>query len=148
LLTVQHDAQRDCNKIEIKIAAPDEDGFQLGIGRLARELRVGPGWVHLPRALRIEEDGAALWPLRGHQYTAAHNPSMFRTWDEFDKFTADNAVFGTNQIELAHFDAGNQIVVRDLLNYSTHLHQGGMNVSFWWSLDIFTTNKTATQQAW
>lgn len=41
--------------------------------------------------------------MRGHQYTAAHHASMFRTWTEFDAFTEDLKVFGTNQVELAHF---------------------------------------------
>ena len=45
--------------------------------RLARELRVSAGRVRVPSDLRVVVDGAkALWPMRGHQYTAAHHPSM------------------------------------------------------------------------
>ena len=59
-----------------------EHGLQAGLGRLARELRVGPGRVEAPRGLAVGMGPAAtppLWPLRGHMYTAAHYPSMFRT---------------------------------------------------------------------
>lgn len=92
---------------------------------------------------------SSAWLMRGHQYTAAHHDSMFRTWDEFDVFTKDNVVFGTNQIELAHFSKpGQQIDVASLVEYSKRLDQDGVNVSFWWSLDLFTTNKSAVETAW
>jgi hypothetical protein len=73
---------------------------------------------------------------------------MFKTWDEFDKFTRDNAVFGTNQVELAHFDVKTAAEVANLIQYSKHLNDDGVNVSFWWSLDLFTNNRAATEQAW
>ena len=82
----------------IVIAASDHAGLRGGLGRLARELRVyRAARVEVPAGLAVEQDGSAtLWPLRGHQYTSQHHPSMFRTWDMFDAFTHDNAVFGTN----------------------------------------------------
>ena len=84
--------------VVITIAAGDDAGLRAGIGRLAREIRISASNVTLPHGLVVAHDGAAaLWPLRGHQYTAAHHPSMFKTWDEFDAFTHDNAAFGMNQ---------------------------------------------------
>jgi len=73
---------------------------------------------------------------------------MFRTWDEFDAFTHDNAVFGTNQIELAHFKVSTTMDVTNLRQFAAHLKKDGMQVSFWWSLSLFTNNHTATEQAW
>ena len=57
-------------------------------------------------------------------------------------------MFGTNQIELAHFDIKTPAEASDLVQYSTHVDNDGLNVSFWWSLNLFTNNKTATEQAW
>ena len=59
-----------------------EQGLKAGLGRLARELRVRPGRVDVPRGLVVGMGPAPappLWSLRGHQYTAAHFPAMFRT---------------------------------------------------------------------
>ena len=56
--------------------------------------------------------------------------------------------------QLAHFGHKNpagshtQIDVRSLVEYATRLDKDGMNVSFWWSLDLFTGNKTAATAAW
>ena len=48
----------------------------------------------------------------------------FRTWEEFDSFTHDLAVFGTNQVELAHFrrrGAGPDVDVEALAEFSSRL---------------------------
>jgi hypothetical protein len=67
----------------VKIVASDTTGFRAALGRLARELRASTGRVLIPEGLDIRSE-PPLWPLRGHQYTAAHHPSMFKTWAEFD----------------------------------------------------------------
>ena len=73
----------NATRTTVRLSASDDAGFQAAIGRLARELRVWPGRVAVPRSLSVGGGGdAALWPLRGHQYTAAHHPSMFRSWAE------------------------------------------------------------------
>ena len=53
-----------------------------------------------------------------------------------------------NQVELAHFEVKRQADVANLVEYATRLDHDGMNVSFWWSLSLFTDNKTATESAW
>ena len=108
----------------------DEQALLGGIGRLCRELRVDrrSGTARLPRQLHCESGGAlaALWPLRGHQVSTAHYPSSLRTWPAFREYVADLAVFGTNQIELAH-TGGSQAA---LVNFSAAVDAvGGVNVS-------------------
>ena len=140
-----------CNGTLVVVAAPDVAGIRDGLGRLGRELRVRAAAVGVPASLSVVGGGGgerALWALRGHQYTAAHHPSMFRTWDLFDTFTRDNAVFGTNQVELAHFGVSGAADVPNLVQYATRLDKAGVNVSFWWSLSLFTGNRTATEAAW
>lgn len=83
----------------------DEQGLLNGLGRLLRELRIDrrTATARLPRRLRCEHNEAeALWLLRGHQVSTAHYPSSLKTWPAFREYVADLAVFGTNQIELAH----------------------------------------------
>ena len=157
------DRHREADSVgrTVVIAAVDGAGLRAGIGRLLRELRISPGRVALPRDFRFSEDASrALWQLRGHQYTAAHHGSMFRSWDGFDNYTRDQVVFGTNQIELAHFGArpsnlNNKhptrqpgLVVSELVEYSARLNAAHVNVSFWWSLDIFQQHRADTEAAW
>jgi hypothetical protein len=61
-------------------------------------------WLRPERACfsQVHNASAALWPMRGHQVSTAHHPSSLRTWPEFRAFVSDLAVFGTNQIEVAH----------------------------------------------
>eukprot|EP00041_Stephanoeca_diplocostata_P025376 m.661222 g.661222 ORF g.661222 m.661222 type:complete len:1283 (+) comp22735_c0_seq3:18-3866(+) len=94
--------------------------------------------------LSNHEGSRERWHVRGHQYTAAHHPSMFRTWEEFDEFTEDLKVFGTNQIELAHF-TGSVFNIDGLQQFSTHLDRHDMNVSFWWGAGA--ENMSATSEA-
>ena len=150
----------DARAAAVTVAATDLPGLHAGIGRLQRELRVFiGGCIDLPRNFSCVLDGSAsLWPMRGHQFTAAHYSSMFRTWPEFTQYAKDQQLFGTNQIELAHFgghmpndknpgrSAG--IIVEDLVQYSASLEALNLNVSFWWSLDIWTTRKNETTEAW
>ena len=63
-------------------------------------------------------------------------------------FRHDNAVFGTNQVELAHFDLKSEADGANLVEYAARLDKAGVNVSFWWPLSIFTNNQTATEQTW
>ena len=146
---------------EVVIAAVDGIGLRAGVGRLLRELRVRPGHVGLPRDFSYSEDASkALWQMRGHQYTAAHHGSMFRSWEGFDNYTKDQIIFGTNQVELAHFGArpsnlNNKhptrkpgIVISELVEYSARLSAANVNVSFWWSLDIFQQHQNDTEAAW
>ena len=153
--------QVDSGANVVVIAGVDDLGLRAGVGRLLRELRISPGRVALPRTFSYSEDSSkALWQLRGHQYTAAHHGSMFRSWEGFDNYTTDQMVFGTNQIELAHFGArpsnlNNKnpnrkpgIVVSELVQYSERLNAAHMNVSFWWSLDIFQQHRNDTEAAW
>ncbi len=159
--SIQVDSTTSERVNKITLAAVDDAGLRAAVGRLLRELRIGPGRVTIPHSFTYFEDSsAALWPMRGHQYTAAHYGSMFRTWEGFDTYTKDQAVFGTNQVELAHFAArasnlNNKhptrepgIVVAELIEYSTRLNAAHMNVSFWWSLDIFQQHRSDTEMAW
>jgi hypothetical protein len=143
----------------ITVAATDAAGLRAGCGRLQRELRIDPGSVRLPRDFSCVVDAAdALWEMRGHQFTAAHYGSMFRTWSEFTQYAKDQQLFGTNQIELAHFGGhlpndhnpsrGAGIIIPQLVNYSAALAALDLNVSFWWSLDIWTNGKNDTATAW
>jgi len=92
----------------IKLLAADAAGLHAGGGRLLRELRMpargsAGSLVTVPDDLCIRHDGAGeRWRIRGHQVAASHHPLQFRTRAEFAQFARDLAVFGTNQLELAH----------------------------------------------
>ena len=129
------------------VRAGDDEAVLAGIARLIRELRVNhsTGTAHLPTGLRVEHNAsAALWPLRGHQLTTAHHPSVFRTWKEFRTYVHDLAVFGTNQIELAHItldcDSRNTtdcaLPTAALVNFTQNLQELRVNASFWWPLNL------------
>ena len=106
---------------------------------------------------------AALWELRGSQATAAYFPSMFRTWPEFRAYVNAQAAFGTNQIEMGGApvcDKSGQLVhthcvdctlceasVAALVQFSTELQQLGVNVSFGWSLAIFSEHRVLVEKA-
>jgi hypothetical protein len=109
------------------------------------------------------QDSAALWELRGSQATAAFYPSMFRVWPEFRAYVRAQAAFGTNQIEMGGApvcdSSGNLVHTRcvdctlceasvaALVQFSTELHTLGMNVSFGWSLAIFSEHRVLVEQA-
>lgn len=83
--TIKVETMQQQQQVIVKVVASDTTGLQSALGRLARELRVTTGRVAIPGDLNITVDGSkALWPLRGHQYSAQHHPSMFKTWTEFD----------------------------------------------------------------
>jgi hypothetical protein len=89
----------------LSVQKGDEAGVLNGVGRLLRELRVerSTGTARLPLYFTYQHDATkALWPLRGHQISTAHHTSSFQTWRALHQYVTDLAVFGTNQIELAH----------------------------------------------
>ena len=77
-----------------------------GLHRLSREVFLGKKTKFQisadKRIIEYSSEKVARWRKRGHQYTFAHHPSMFRSWSLFDKFSYDLKVFGTNIIEGAH----------------------------------------------
>ena len=89
------------------VVGSGQDGLLAGVGRLLREFRVNRGeqTASLPSDWCFSHsDAQQLWPMRGHQLSSAHHTSVLKTWDEFETFTADLAVFGTTQFELAHIN--------------------------------------------
>ena len=128
----------------------DATGIEAGISRLVRELHVehSSGTARLPRqAVWVHNASAALWPMRGHQVSTAHYPSSLKTWADFRTFVSDLAVFGTNQIEVAHIvslcddaeaAAGTNCLLPEaaLVNFSRAVDDAHLNVSMWFPLSL------------
>ena len=115
--------------LTLTVRRGDVKGLLAGVGRVVRELRVNRTrrTAHLPMLHCEHNASAALWPLRGHQVSTAHHSSSFKTWQELRAYIADLAVFGTNQIELAHTDGSEAALV----NFSRAVGEAGLNVSLW-----------------
>ncbi len=109
-----------------------------GLHRLSREVFLGKKTKFQisadKRIIEYSSEKVARWRKRGHQYTFAHHPSMFRSWSLFDKFSYDLKVFGTNIIEGAHVkkNVDNLLPIGDLIRFSSSLDKLDLNVSFWW----------------
>jgi hypothetical protein len=109
-------------------------GVAAGLRRLIRGSQV---WrlhklVSLPMHNLSASVGDELWRLRGHQISSGLNPAQFRSWAELRSYALDLAVFGTNQLELAHVSAG-ALPVDTITNFSATVSSvAGMNVSLWW----------------
>eukprot|EP00911_Craspedida_sp_UC1_P002835 UC1_evm1s2078 len=133
----------------IELAAHDSLGFRLGAERLVREIYINDsGRAFLPPLLRVTWSPLKeLWPMRGHQYTAAHHASMFRTWGGFENLTQDLKAFGTTQIEVAHITDkdGHVADPAGMIEFSARLARLDMNVSFWWDVTSFSANLTRTE---
>ncbi len=56
---------RDGGRFLIFVIGYGERGILFGVGRLLRELRMGPGKIHLPKD--FDETSAPVYSLRGHQ---------------------------------------------------------------------------------
>lgn len=84
----------------VTIAAGDERGILFGIGRLLREMRMGPGTITIPDDLHIAT--APKYPLRGHQLGYRPKTNSYDGWSVpvWEQYIRDLAVFGTNAAEL------------------------------------------------
>jgi hypothetical protein len=131
--------------IQLRVGRDDHEAINAGMSRLVQELHVEhrSGAARLPRGTNwIHNASAALWPMRGHQVSTAHYTSSLRSWPEFRKFVSDLAVFGTNQIEVAHIvnlcDATKNCVLPEaaLVNFSQALIEANLNVSMWFPLSL------------
>ncbi len=92
--------QRNGGRLLIFVIGNDERGILFGIGRLLRELRMGPVKIYLPED--FEETTAPVYPLRGHQLGYRPKTNSYCAWDlpQWERYIRDLAVFGGNAIEL------------------------------------------------
>ena len=86
--------------LAVLILGNDARGVLFGIGRLLRELRLGPGRVALADDLEIST--APKYRLRGHQLGFRPKTNSYDAWDlpTWEQYFRDLAVFGCNAIEL------------------------------------------------
>jgi hypothetical protein len=84
----------------VMVVGNDARGVLFGIGRLLRELEMGPRTV----ALRVDfgEASAPRYPVRGHQLGYRPKTNSYDAWNvaEWEQYIRDLAVFGTNIVEL------------------------------------------------
>jgi hypothetical protein len=84
----------------ISVVGNDARGVLFGTGRLLLELRLTPGKVVLPDALKLAS--APKYPLRGHQLGYRPKTNSYDAWDlaQWERYIRELAVFGTNAVEL------------------------------------------------
>ena len=134
------------SKDKLHLHAIDAGGLQSGAGRLLRELYLPPrrttttttnnsepSTVTIPASLCVRHDAAKeLWRIRGHQISVNSHPLQLRTEAAFTQFAKDLAVFGTNQLEMAHLGAvTTPSVLSGMVEFSKATAAVGINVSVW-----------------
>ena len=82
------------------VIGDDERGVLFGVGRLLRELRLGPGSALIRDDLDLTT--SPKYPLRGHQLGYRPKTHSYDAWDlpVWEQYFRDLAVFGGNTIEL------------------------------------------------
>ena len=133
-------------RVSLVVQEGDEQALLAGVSRLVRELRLErrSATAQIPRAMRwVHNASEELWPMRGQQVSTAHYTSSLKTWSAFHQYASELAVFGTNQIEVAHInnicDENKHCVLPEqaLVNFSTTLQEvGGLAVSMWFPLSL------------
>jgi hypothetical protein len=84
----------------VVVAGHDDRGVLFGVGRLLRELRIGPDHVWLPEGFQVRSTPKLV--LRGHQLGYRPKTNSYDAWDvpRWEQYIRDLAVFGTNAVEL------------------------------------------------
>jgi len=117
------------------VSAGDESGALQGFLAWIRQVRWSAKETQVPTDWTASHSSdKELWGLRGHQYSSAPHAQMFRTMDEMKDYTLDQAVFGTNQIEMAHISTSSSSYDH-LVEFSSAMKDTGMNASLWISAD-------------
>ena len=140
LFTIKYEPSAPCKAL---LTSTSTDGFVRGLRRFSREVYLGKATgFRLPIRVTRYSEASARWGTRGHQYSMTHHPSMFRTWSEFESYSHDLQVFGTNTIEGAHIQEATtestvatrlgRLPVSSLVEFSSSLSRLNMSVSFWW----------------
>ena len=124
---------------DVAVVGHDERGVLFGVGRLLRELRMGPGRVALPADFKISTSPKVA--IRGHQLGYRPKTNSYDGWDlpQWDQYVRDLAVFGTNTVELVpsrtdddetspHFP---RPPLEMLVGMSRLLDRYGLDVSLW-----------------
>ncbi len=93
-------AQRREGRPAVFVLGNDARGVLFGVGRLLRELHLGPGSATLADDLDMAT--TPKYPLRGHQLGYRPKCNSYDAWDlpEWEQYLRDLAVFGCNAIEL------------------------------------------------
>jgi hypothetical protein len=84
----------------VAVLGADSRGILFGVGRLLRELRMGPGRIELPSDFKMATRPRVA--LRGHQLGYRPKTNSYDAWDlpQWEQYIRDLAVFGTNAVEL------------------------------------------------
>ena len=84
----------------VLVLGVDARGVLFGVGRLLRELRMGPGFLRVPITLSVVSTPQVA--LRGHQLGYRPKTNAYDAWDVpmWEQYIRDLAVFGSNAIEL------------------------------------------------
>lgn len=120
----REDFQLQASPEGVHLAASADRGFILGAGRLLRELRVHSSGspIVLPLPFKLELAPPA-GQTRGTEFTtaivgpASPQPGGFSTWENAERYVKELAIFGGNEVELAHPVMGD-ILNANLRNWS------------------------------
>ena len=84
----------------VVVLGSDPRGVLYGIGRLLREMSLGPGHADLPDGFELTS--APKTPLRGHQLGYRPKCNSYDAWDlaTWEQYIRELAIFGCNAIEL------------------------------------------------
>lgn len=134
----------------VELWAGSDRGFILGAGRLRRELRIhssGEGAVHLPLPFEIEisqPKAAQHQQIRGTEFTTAFvgpgqtQPGGFSSWDNVERYVKELAIFGGNEVELAHPEIGD-VLNAMVGNWSRLCDRWDVGLSIWLPVDNAAT---------
>eukprot|EP00051_Salpingoeca_urceolata_P023811 m.410128 g.410128 ORF g.410128 m.410128 type:complete len:906 (+) comp20157_c3_seq3:1801-4518(+) len=136
-------------------------GVLLAAGRLVREMDLQYATAQLPATFCVAQSPAA--PTRSHQMGFYFGSRQ----SDFEQFVRELAVFGTNQIEFAHFGWATGVLkasrvasavgveaeasaataatcsgsnTTELLAWVEYLDTIGLNVSLWWPMNLYTVD--------
>jgi hypothetical protein len=134
----------------VELRARSDRGFILGAGRLRRELRIhssGRGAVRLPLPFEVavsQPSAAQHQQIRGVEFTTAFvgpvstQPGGFGSWENAERYVKELAIFGGNEVELAHPEMGD--VLNSMVgNWSRLCDRWDIDLSIWLPTDNTVT---------
>ena len=138
----------------VQLVASTDRGFILAAGRLRRELRIhssghGPVRLSLPFEVEVSRPAVAQHlQTRGVEFTTAFvgpnssQPGSFSSWANAERFVKELAIFGGNEVELAHPIMGD-VLNANVQNWSRLCERWDVDLSIWLPVDDSAASFTA-----
>ncbi len=84
----------------VLVIGDDARGVLFGVGRLLRNLSMGPGRMSIAKDFHLVSSPA--YPVRGHQLGYRPKTNSYDAWTpaQFDQYIRELAIFGANSIEI------------------------------------------------